>query len=1203
MNGGPHPLGAMVYALAGMALIGAAPAVDPLTDAIAKALRSDPAFAAPLRGNVTLPDDASALSGLPNIPNIGKARITWRSSDPAVISDADMRHGPDVIRKGRVTRGAGDRRIRLTATVALPDRQPVSVPIDVTVQAAPAAVPVPSAYMFVYFTGNSIDGEKVRFAVSDGNNALQWKTLNDAQPVLESREGTRGLRDPFIMRSAEGDRFFLLATDLSTGRTGWRDSTSQGSRYLEVWESTDLIHWGKQRHVLVNLPDAGMTWAPEATYDPTIGAYVVYWTSTRYRDAAHKVEDGNGPQILRAITRDFRHFTTPEPWFRAADVPGADKAKGMIDATVLRDGDRYYRFTKVSDVAGCPSSDILAQTSSSLRADGASGAWKIIDRCIGRRAGTPEVEGPTAFRANPGDTSGFRYFLWVDNYGGVGYIPLATHSLDGRIAWTYPRRFHLPESPRHGTVLPITAAERDALVAHWGRPAPDAATVADRWIVAPILTSGTRLPVPVGYVATWRADGRDVPAGILTNMAADARVISLEGTLTRPDGTTLTKRFTVTLLAKSARQLEAYARMPTAPQDANQPTVARSVHLAMSGDDGMMTALNDDYGVMFARGDYIGVDRVALRGVADPSLFHFSDGTIGVIATRVDMNGRQDPPRSAIVIFRGDPRSAEFVELGTLDLKANDGIDHPRAIWDSANRRYVVSWTDRSGQPRWTTVTDLARQEWHQTPFYPETGGRRARIASAGNVGEVRMGDVITTANDTLPVDDITATALSNRFGRIVNTTATVAPQTIRTGGAVGLAAVPVKLGYSDGSTATRAVDWDAADLAQLSTPGRYLVHGTVRQRRYPTIFAYERADPNIYRWEHKGRVRYLFVATDDTNNDNVGSPHLPLRVTDTIADLADDKGGRAREVDLLNRRTRRDRTVEGRVIAGCYWAPEIHEIGGRLSILFAPCFHPTDPQSNEGGAWSTVESHIMQLRKDGDPANPADWSKPAAIRKADATALGRADMPANISLDMSYFEVRGQGYYTWSQRYLPTSGPIGDPLTWIAKVDPARPTRLAGPPSPVIAPETSVEENLAEGAFALIRGQRVALVYSSSGVSPAYVVNGTSAPLDSDLTRIDAWRKWSAPLQKSVPMPKGDEDYRRYEQGPGHGSFTTDEDGNDLYVYHSWGNGVGKDGRDARLRRVHWAADGRPLLEMRDDEEVAPANRRVTMEVRVEAS
>ncbi len=54
----------------------------------------------------------------------------------------------------------------------------------------------------------------------------------------------------------------------------------------------------------------------------------------------HKVEDGDGPQILRATTRDFRTFTTPEPWFKADDVPGAVKAKGMIDATVMADKGR-----------------------------------------------------------------------------------------------------------------------------------------------------------------------------------------------------------------------------------------------------------------------------------------------------------------------------------------------------------------------------------------------------------------------------------------------------------------------------------------------------------------------------------------------------------------------------------------------------------------------------------------------------------------------------------------------------------------------------------------------------------------------------------------------------------------------------------------------------------------------------------------------
>lgn len=1181
-----------------IALGGAAPATDPQRDTIAAALRDQLSLAGPIRGSLTLPDSTAELPALAARPDVTGARITWRSSDAKVISATDKRHGKDVVRKGFVSRGRTDRRVRLTATVTLPDRRPIVVPLNVTVLAAPPAASPPSSYVFAYFTGDSVEGEKVRFAVSDGNNALQWKTLNDAQPILESTEGTRGLRDPFIMRSAEGDRFFLLATDLSAGRTGWGGSTDQGSQYLEIWESTDLIHWGQQRHVRVNLPNAGMTWAPEASYDPSIGAYVVYWTSTLYKDAAHKVSDGNGPQILSAITRDFRHFTPPTPWFKSTDVPGAVKDKGMIDATVLKDGDRYYRFTKITDTDGCPSADILAQVSPSLRATGDSGAWRIVDRCIGRRAGTPEVEGPTAFRANPGDASGFRYFLWVDHYGGVGYIPLATHSLDGKIKWTIPRGFHLPRSPRHGTVMPITAAEHDALVAHWN-PAPSqaqGASLTDRWVVPPVLASGTRLPVPDGHGVRWRADGGVVNDGILTNPDGKERLVHLEGTLTLPDGTTQTKRFAVTVLGTDARRLRAYSRTPTTAEAVNQPTVARSVHLALTDANGRSGPLNDDYGVLFAKGDSIGLDRVALRGVADPSLFHFADGALGVIATRVDMAGKPDPDPTATLIFRSDPRRpADFTELGTLGLGPANGVAKPRAVWDSAAGRYLVSWTDRTGQSRWTTVTDLARSEGHDTP----DGSRRSTIASAGNVGAVRTGTIATTDGDTLAIASTTATALANRFGRIVNVTAQVAPQTVTRRQLATLKAVRATLGYSDGSTATRAVDWDAADLAKLDRPGRYLVHGTIRQRRYPAILAYNRADPDIYRWERDGRVRYLFTATDDTNNDNVGSTHLPLRIADRIEDLADDKGGRAREIDVLNRRTRRDRTSEGRVIAGCYWAPEIHEIGGRLSILFAPCFNPKDDQSSEGGLWSRVQSHIIQLRKGGDPANPADWSPPSAILKADGTPLGRVGMP-NISLDMTYFTIGGQGYYAWSQRYIPTSGPLGDPLTWIAKVDPAHPTRLIGDPAPIIVPETSVEENLAEGGFALTHDGRVTLVYSSSGVSPTYVVNGISAPLDADLTRKDAWRKWSAPLQKSVPMPVGTIDYRRYEQGPGHGAFTTDEDGDPLYVYHSWGNGVGGDGRDARLRRIHWAADGRPVLDMTQDEEVAPTNRRVTMAVTV---
>ncbi len=97
--------------------------------------------------------------------------------------------------------------------------------------------------------------------------------------------------------------------------------------------------------------------------------------------------------------------------------------------------------------------------------------------------------------------------------------------------------------------------------------------------------------------------------------------------------------------------------------------MARSVHLALTDANGRSGPLNDDYGVLFAKGDSIGLDRVALRGVADPSLFHFADGALGVIATRVDMAGKPDPDPTATLIFRSDPRRpADFTELGTLDL-------------------------------------------------------------------------------------------------------------------------------------------------------------------------------------------------------------------------------------------------------------------------------------------------------------------------------------------------------------------------------------------------------------------------------------------------------------------------------------------------------------------------------------------------------
>lgn len=739
-------------------------------------------------------------------------------------------------------------------------------------------------------------------------------------------------------------------------------------------------------------------------------------------------------------------------------------------------------------------------------------------------------------------------------------------------------------------------------------------------VVPPVVSSGTALPEAPGYSVTWSADGAALPSGVLTNSTAADRAVQVTAEV-KIGATTMTKSFAVTVLsASTGRQIVSYTRTPTGERAANTDAVARSLHLAIGTSVADAAPLYKNGGVVFAEGEFFAVDRIDHRGMSDPSLFTFADGTIGVIATRVLQGGGADGTQtsSALVFKAKNAAATDFEELGLLDLGTTSGVVQPRAVYDTDQKRYVVSWADSTGAARSTTVDDLARTELRTAPFWPLDDGKRSWVVTAGNVGAVRAGAALTVSTSdlsgfaarvpdarpasTLPVSAATASSLSNRLGRIVNTAVEVDPLTISQGQASTLAQTRAELSYSDGSTASLGVDWNADDVARVSgaAPGTYTITGTVRQRAYAEPFAYNRADPTMYRYERNGKVQYLFIATDDTDNNNIASQHLPIRVADTVDALADDNGGRSIEVDLLNRNTRGDRTVEGRVIAGCYWAPEIHEIGGKLSILFAPCFNPNNDQSTQGGEWFTVQAHIMQLRDGGNPANPADWSTPSAILKADNTPLGRAEFGRNISLDMTYFESGGQAYYAWSQRYTPQGAAISDPATWIAKVDPAAPTRVIGEPVPIIVPSVSFEEKLAEGAFAIQRDGRITLIYSSDGVSPKYIVGGAWADEASDLTDIDNWHKYDMPLLKSTPMPDGVTDYRTYEQGPGHGSVTTDEDGNDLYVYHTWGDGVGGNGRDTRIVRIHYAADDRPVFDMTRDEEVLPSLRTVTATVTV---
>ena len=267
-----------------------------------------------VRGNLTLP---GAPTG---------TEIAWASSTTEIV-------GTD----GVVVRPAADTDVTLTATLT---RNGATATREFVANVR-AAVELDEfeGYAFAYFTGNSLAGENIYFAASVGNNALDWRELNGGQPTLTSKFGTKGLRDPFIIRSPEGDTFYLIATDLSIGGgTSWDASQRTGSQYLEVWESRDLVNWSEQRHVKVAPDTAGNTWAPEAYYDETIGAYVVFWASKLYaeNDPGHTGNTYN--KMLYATTRDFVTFSEPQIW--------QDQGMSRIDSTMIKAGDVYHRFTK-----------------------------------------------------------------------------------------------------------------------------------------------------------------------------------------------------------------------------------------------------------------------------------------------------------------------------------------------------------------------------------------------------------------------------------------------------------------------------------------------------------------------------------------------------------------------------------------------------------------------------------------------------------------------------------------------------------------------------------------------------------------------------------------------------------------------------------------------------------------------------------------
>lgn len=699
------------------------------------------------------------------------------------------------------------------------------------------------------------------------------------------------------------------------------------------------------------------------------------------------------------------------------------------------------------------------------------------------------------------------------------------------------------------------------------------------------------------------------------------------------------------------KELLCYTREATSREEANNEDIAYSMHLAIRNESGSWEPLNENYGIFFAaavplsqvpekarractaaaRFSSVSCDESASVGVSDavahdavmpgvdltlktlkdPFLFRLRDGRFAIAATRTGREGAPDGSERSSFLLAVSHDLTSFSQLGMVRLPTDHGVSHPSVAFNRSSGEYLVIWLDDEGTMRGAKTMDIMSAAESDDPLEPLEAPVpvERRMPFECDIPNAVAGNVI-------EISDAEAGRLHERFGRICNVGATVAPQRVcadlrgsaARAAVMKLASTRAELAYDDGSRAMRAVDWNPSQIEKVAKEAAEgtlhagqtrTIEGRVRQTIYPVPFAVERADPSIFAWNFNGEPMFMFIATDDTDGNcvdpNGGKTHMPLRVAGSIKALADEFGGRAREIDLLECG---DLNSEGRRMTGCFWAPELHVIDGRLSILFMPCFNgertnPDGTPNDRAGKpdmW-TGSCHIMQLKKcpdgkDRDPRLPENWTVPEPILRADGTVLNPIQ---RISLDMTVITDSGHWYYAWQQ--------VGS--VWIARFDPARPARLLDEPQQIIVPEFAWDNMIAEGPNAFVHDGTIYLIYSGSLVGIDYTTGLVTAPagVDADLTDPSVWTKLDYPLQKSGVYNE------QWQLGTGHGMWSHDEDGNLIYVFHNAEYENGRyGGRDAQVRRVHWSDEDMPVLDMQATEELDPDYADVTMEIQVVA-
>lgn len=293
-----------------------------------------------------------------------------------------------------------------------------------------------TAYLFAYFTGNSKDEEAIHFAIS--NDGYHFSALNHDKPIIRSSNisATGGVRDPHILRGADGKTFYMVATDMVSAK-GW-----DSNRGMVLLKSGDLIHWSSTK---INIPNTfpqfaavNRVWAPQTIYDGKAKKYMVYWS----------MRAGSEPDKIyyAYANKDFTALTSqPKQLYYN---PGAGAA---IDGDIVYKDGKYHLFFKTEGSGAGIKIAVSDQLTS---------GYVLQDKYV-QQTKDP-VEGAGVFKLNNSKD----YILMYDVYTKGKYQ--FTKTADLKNFTVVDNEVSMNFHPRHGTVIPITAKEQQALFNEWG---------------------------------------------------------------------------------------------------------------------------------------------------------------------------------------------------------------------------------------------------------------------------------------------------------------------------------------------------------------------------------------------------------------------------------------------------------------------------------------------------------------------------------------------------------------------------------------------------------------------------------------------------------------------------------------------------------------------------------------------------------------